>query len=354
MEYDCVIVLKVFLDDIIKTNGDNPYHIAIHPLKDIGQSGSLFFSEPLLEKFILTAEVPRSMLYGQYTLYFILLGILGIAFLFVVYVLSSRSVLRTMKDILNLITQIQSGELLAETEAGKSQWEEVQIIKDKISVLTGQLNDLSRKEYEGQLVQKNLEIELLNSQINPHLLYNSLSAVKLIAFKERNKQIDEVVDALIDYYRLVLNQGKQLITVGKELEYLEKYIHIHEISKKISYEVDFDVCSEVFDIEIPHLLLQPIVENAIIHGLNTAKEACVTIGARAEGDELLLEVADNGVGIEPARMDELNRLERLGYGLSSVVQRAQFYYGDNFKLTFASATGQGTKVSLRVSKTMNH
>jgi len=346
MKYDCIAELKVFVDSVMPT--DNIYNISLVPADSHYTVDSLHFSEALIDGFVLTGGVERDVLYKQYALYFFYLVLCAAAFLIVTFLLAERSVNKAMKDILGLIADIRSGDIM--TDKGPERWNELAVIKNKISELTNKLNEISVREYKHELTRRKLEVEVLTSKINPHMLYNSLSAIKLAAFKEKSFEIAEVADVLIDYYRLVLNRGEDTISVVKELEYLEKYIEIYKISKKTDYEVDFYVSNDAIDLELPHMLLQPILENALIHGLNSTKDKHIIISAHCDGEKIIIDISDNGVGIEQDELVRLNNRECLGYGLNSVIQRADFYYDGDFDFHIESEVGKGTKATLIVTK----
>lgn len=349
-KYNCIAEMKIFIDPVIPD--ENIYNIELLKTSEYRDDIPFTFSEEIPGGFTMISRISSDMLNRQYALYFVTLMTVGIAFLVITYVLASRSVNRTMKDILMLIEEIESGDII-DSSATPDRWKEVNIIKNKIGDMTKRLNDITSREYEQELLRRKLEIEVLNSKINPHLLYNSLSAIKLVAFKENTPKVSAMTDVLIDYYRLVLNKGEDTISVVSELEYLEKYIEIHEISKKIPYDVEYDICREAFDIRIPHMLLQPIIENAILHGLNTSTDAKIKISVHTAGDFMKIDIRDNGVGIEAEKLEELNSRRTMGYGLKSVIQRADFYYAGNFDFSVSSQPGMGTTVSLKIPRQMS-
>lgn len=347
LKYDCIAEHKVFTDGIFPE--DNVYKISLirEPKSGLDKDPMRLF-QPLMEGFVLTAEIDRGMLMKQYLIYLVKILLCGLGLLLLTFFLSERSVKTAMKDILSLINKIQGGDIL--TYDDDEEWSELAIIKNKISDLTKSLHDVSVREYKNELIRRKLEVSILNAKINPHLIYNSLSVIKLVAFRQKCMEVCDATDTLVNYYRLVLNKGEDTISVAMELEYLEKYIGIYKISKKKEYEVDYDVCEEAFDIDIPHLLLQPILENALIHGLNTAKHAYISITVYCEGDRLHIKIGDNGIGMDEETLARLNRHEGMGYGLNSVLQRADFYYGGDFRFSFESQQGVGTTVSLDIPR----
>lgn len=347
MKYDCVAEVKIFIDDIYPEN--NVYNIKLstdffeHETQD-----SLTLKQSLMDDFVLTGHVDKKLLSSQYLRYLLMIALCALSFLAITYILIDRSAKKSMKDILLLISKLESGDIL--TFDDNERWNEIAIIKNKMAELSEQLRIISVREYEHELRRKKLEVELLNSKINPHLIYNSLSVIKLAAFREKCLGVCEAADILVNYYRLVLNKGEDIITIALELEYLEKYIGIYRISKKKEYELEYDICEEAMDIEIPHMLLQPILENSLIHGLNHSKNPVISISASCEEDKVVIEIGDNGVGMPKDREEAINNRESLGYGLKSVIQRADFYYKGDFDFTLESEQGKGTIARLALSK----
>jgi len=345
MKYDCIIELKLFTDSILPK--DSKYNISLITSSDYKDDATLKFSKSVIESFVLTAEIEKKMLIRQYIKYFLAFLLFGFVFLLTTFFLAQRSVNKAMRDILDLIDKIEGGDILDDSKPIR--WNELFIIRNKISDLTNKLNEITTKEYQHELLRRKLEIEILNSKINPHFLYNSLSAIKLIAFEEKCPRITDATDSLIGYYRLALNKGEAIISVLSELEYLEKYIRIHKLSKDVDYDIDYD-CDEVLDIQIPHMLLQPLVENAIMHGLNNVPEARINICVYNEGKRLRIDVCDNGAGIDEDKLKKINDRKDLGYGLKSIIQRAEFYYGGEFDFHMNSTLGNGTVASLTIPK----
>lgn len=343
LENECVIEIKLYFDGSI----DNSEYVDKCEL--FSASNGMYkrknvVTEPVLETFYLQAQVPMRRLYVRYLLYFIQLLLFASLFLTAAYFLALTAIKHAISDIMVLVEQIDSEEFLLDN-AREIKWSELKKIQDSIFSLNRQIYEMNRDKYESQLLQKKLEIENLNLKINPHLLYNSLSVIKMGAFKKSDHETEKVVDLLVDYYRLMLNKGEEKIRLGQELEYLEKYIKIHEISKKVHFDVEVDISCEAYDVMIPHLILQPIVENSVFHGLGKdVANPSISFSVKYENDVLTIEICDNGTGISKHKVDKMNRKEELGYGLRNVFFRLDYYYGENYSLKFMSEENKGTCV----------
>ncbi len=345
LKNECVIEIKLYFDGNID---DSEYIDSCELFSGDFDAAKRkhVVTEPVFETFYLQAQIPMRRLYLRYLLYFMQLLLFALLFLTVAYFLALTSIKHAISDIMILVEQIDSEEFLLE-DAREIKWAELKKIQNSIFSLNRQIYEMNRDKYESQLLQKKLEIENLNLKINPHLLYNSLSVIKMGAFKKSDRETEKVVDLLVDYYRLMLNKDEEKIRLGQELEYLEKYIKIHEISKKINYDVEVDISSEAYDVMIPHLILQPIVENSVFHGLGKDVESpSISFSVKYDNEVLVIEICDNGTGIPKNKVEKMNKKEELGYGLRNVFFRLDFYYGENYSLKFVSEENKGTCVIL--------
>ncbi len=349
LKYNCFVEIKLYFEDILGTDlKENEYQILLNENWD--GKDKKFVGKPLYEIFVLALDNQTQQLWEYYSMYLFLYLFGGSFFLLITHYLVAKAVKHTTTDIIEFIETFDKEEnpLLIEP---KSKWKELRLIEKRIISLNKKIYNMSKEQYRNRLLVKNMEIELMNMKINPHLLYNSLSAIKLLAFKSKNFEIEEITNLLIDYYRLMLNKGDNMISIGDELDYLEKYVLINEVSKKVKYDFDVNISAEAYDVEIPHMLLQPIVENAIYHGLNGNDNSYIGFDVSLKDDDLIIEISDNGNGITPEKLYEINHKKELGYGLTNVVSRLDWFYHDRYELKFYSEFGKGTKVQLKLSIT---
>lgn len=347
LENECIIEIRLYFKNELLNNDIIDKCVFLSKEELSGQKNVV--SENIFEDFYLMAKIPSDRLYGYYIITLFRLIFAAVAFLTLALILASISIKHAMKDIMLLVEQIDGKDCLF-GESNVSKWYELRKIQNKIFSLNKQIYEMNIDKYEDQLLTKKLEIENLNLKINPHLLYNSLSVIKMGLFKKCDFETERVVDLLVDYYRLMLNKGEEKIMLGQELEYLEKYIKINEISKKSHYEVEVDIPSDAYNVLIPHLILQPIVENAIFHGFNNVSENCqIIFVVRYFDGSLNISIMDNGVGIDAEKVEKMNEGTELGYGLKNVFFRLKYYYEDNFELKFASEPGKGTQVLLHIN-----
>ena len=207
--------------------------------------------------------------------------------------------------------------------------------------------------YESRIKEQELEMKALQAQINPHFLYNTLSAINWYALETDNIQISEMVLALSKFYRTALNQGENVTTVQKELENIRAYIQIQQYIHSNSFDVEYEIDERVYSFPMPNLIIQPIVENALEHGidLKTDGRGKIVIRAALEKDSILLEVTDNGVGIPEEKRRDLLTNHSKSYGLWNVCKRLQLFYGEKEKdLIQYSSSSCGTVFQIHLHK----
>lgn len=199
------------------------------------------------------------------------------------------------------------------------------------------------REREAELRAREAELRALQAQINPHFLYNTLDSIYWMARLKKTEEAATMALALSESFKLSLNKGKETIPVFKELKHIEHYMTIQNIRYKGRIRCEIDVEPGVLKYEMLKLILQPLVENAVYHGLEPKTgEGLIRVTGRKEGGELVFVVEDDGVGMEDVSLTEL------GYGLRNVRERLKLYYGaEHSSFKIRSASGAGTRVEIR-------
>lgn len=201
---------------------------------------------------------------------------------------------------------------------------------------------------------KNMELKALQAQINPHFLYNTLELINWMSVKYKAPRIGRVVNTLAKFYKLSLSKGEDWVTVENELAHVQAYVQIQNMRFEDKIRLDFDVPEALYQKRILKLILQPLVENAILHGiLETPEEkGTIRITGRLAGKDLILHVQDDGVGMEEDKA--LNILnsdtpgDHHGYGIRNINDRIRLNYGVGYGLAFSSRPGEGTTVTVRI------
>lgn len=218
------------------------------------------------------------------------------------------------------------------------------------------LNNLVNEVLLAKINQQKYEIEILQSQINPHFLYNSLSLINSKAIIAGQNDISQMARLLSTFYRTMLNKGQQITSIASELENTKSYIAIQQMMHSQSFDVIYDIDESILQYQIPNLLLQPLAENAIIHGLDHRElpgKAILSVSCYQEYQDIVFKVMDNGCGMSETECEQILTKDSSGYGVKNVHQRIQLYYGSRYGLTFHSTKGIGTYVLLRISKNLN-
>lgn len=247
---------------------------------------------------------------------------------------------------------------MTEVDEGNLDVELVSVEKDEIGDLTrgfnqmlSRIRQLIQEVYESRIRQKQYEMTALRAQINPHFLYNSLSLINWKALEIGSDDISKATLALSRYYRTSLNKGKNMMSVREEIDNVRSYLQIQEMFHDYSFEVKMDVAEDILDYRTLNLILQPLAENAIAHGIDRRRgkdPGVITITGRRDGDCVVLAVADNGVGMEQEKAQTILTEKSSGYGVRNVNSRIQLEYGESYGLSIESEPGTGTKVTVRI------
>ena len=231
---------------------------------------------------------------------------------------------------------------------------EIAILSDRYDRIVDRLNTLIAEYYEEQRKKKEAEIRALEFQINPHFLYNTLDSIAWMCEQGRNAEAVEMVNALARLFRISISRGHELIPIRSELQHAESYLQIQSHRYKNQFSYSFDVQEECLDYLCNKITLQPIIENAIYHGINgLVDEGEIRISCRADGDDILFTVEDNGTGMEPEQVQAILRKERsdhTGIGIKNVNDRLKIYFGPAYGITIDSVPDEGTRVYIRMPK----
>ncbi|MGE5606215.1 MAG: cache domain-containing sensor histidine kinase [Bacteroidota bacterium] len=225
------------------------------------------------------------------------------------------------------------------------------------------IKDLIDRVYKLQIREREAELNALQAQINPHFLYNTLDTIFWKAERNRVPEISEMVLALSRIFRLSLNRGNELATVAQEQELVQEYLKLQQMrfKKKLTYNIDFD--PDLLVNKMPKLIIQPFVENAIIHGIEGLENGGhLQINGRLQQERMIFTITDNGIGMDEQKIDEILArnaghqehpvMVSGGYAIKNVLERLELYYSSNHELKFISTPGEGTTVTIDIPATL--
>lgn len=280
---------------------------------------------------------------------------LGTPILFIIIVLVLSWILihyfpkKLTKDLSFLVGQIeevQRGNL--DISIKLSETTEINILATSIQNLLNRIKKLIRQVYSKEIERQKLELSLLQSKMNPHFLYNNLSAINWIALEHGQEKIYVIATELANFYRTALNSGHDIDKLSIELENIKAYIKLQLISHENSFKVKYQVDKNLLEKEVPIFILQPLVENAIEHGIDQLwnEEGRIEIIIEQDGEWLQIKVYDNGTALyDKIGVSELSE-ENFGYGTSNVNKRIRLLYGNESGLKI-QADELGTTAIIR-------
>ena len=231
---------------------------------------------------------------------------------------------------------------------------EVQNLSDSFGHMVGRIQQLMTTVREEEIDLRKTELKALQAQINPHFLYNTLDSIAWMCERGKNADAVQMVHALARLFRISISRGHELIPIEKELQHAEAYLQIQKYRYKNQFTYHFTVDEGCLHCLCNKITLQPIIENAIVHGLDLMVDAGhIEITVRPDGGDILLIVADDGIGMEPEQVAALLQTEpsdRTGIGVKNVNDRLRIYFGPEYGLSITSAPYEGTTVTIRTPR----
>lgn len=265
-----------------------------------------------------------------------------------------QSITRPIRQLSEATDQVAKGDLSVRTTVNAGS--DVMLLSESLNTMIDKINQLLEQVKQEQIHLRDAELELLQAQINPHFLYNTLDTIVWLAEAGDQKKVVSMVGSLSKFFRTSLNQGKDIISIEEELQHVRSYLEIQQIRYQDILEYEIDVPQELGMYRIPKITIQPLVENALYHGIKN-KRGLGTIsitGEKAE-DCFYLYVTDNGIGMGEKRLQQIK--DRIGqnapdeneiYGLYNVNERIRLKFGQEYGISIKSVHMEGTQVSIRL------
>jgi len=283
---------------------------------------------------------------GKVTLY-VILGCF--AFCLIMIVLFSHNVLGPLNRIRKSMRAVEKENFDVNIPIKGN--DEIALISASFNRMSKRLDELINEVYAGQIKRKEAELKALQAQINPHFLYNTLDTIYWMCRMEKANESSDLIQALSKLFRLSLNSGDELTSVGRELEHLKSYMTIQKKRYEDSVEFDIQTSGELESCKVVKLVLQPLVENAIVHGIEPkGSGGTIRIRIYREDGQLVYRITDDGVGADETELLSLLQKVRQGnrgFGIKNVNDRIQLFFGAEYGLSFRTAAGAGLTVTVR-------
>ena len=266
-------------------------------------------------------------------------------------ILCTGTVTAPIQKLVEKMKSASAGKL--NISASYSSNDELAVLYNQFNLMMQKIQTLLNDIYEEQNAKQKMEIRLLQSQINPHFLYNTLNTIKSLIELDMNDTAVKAVSSMSSFYRNSLSKGQFIIPLRQELLLTEQYLYIQNLRYMdfVDYEITYEPSWEDHGAEIPKLTIQPVVENIFVHGL-TSQICHIHLIVSIKNGTICISVSDNGSGIPPEKLAELNRsirdfkTARHSFGLPSINHRIALLYGENYGLTIESSPEKGTTVTI--------
>ncbi len=293
--------------------------------------------------------------FTQWEVFSLLLLIAATGFSVIAAWAISRSIYLPIQRLHDVTTTITKNDLQA--LVNRDNVDEITELGMSFNIMIGKIRELLDAKIKEQEELKKAELRALQAQINPHFLYNTLDTIIWMAEAQATDQVVEIVTALSSFFRISLSKGRDWITIGEEIERTKSYLTIQRMRYRDILDFRVEADAEVLGYTILKLILQPLVENALYHGIKNKRcGGTIVVRARQRNrDEVLLEVEDDGIGFSPEKLAQL-RAELnddsgeirpdSGFGIENVNKRIRLYYGRQFGLSLASEYTKGTRATL--------
>lgn len=285
-------------------------------------------------------------------LYFIVAAVLLLAVILISSLLS-REITKPIRQLRDSMSMVEEGEF-EKANVDITTENEIGSLSKSFNVMTERIHTLMDQNVYEQKQKRKIELRALQAQINPHFLYNTLDSIIWMSEAGRNEEVVEMTSALARLLRQSISNDQELVAVEKEIDYVRSYLTIQKMRYQDKLEYSIDIDPEIRFVEIVKLTLQPLVENAIYHGLKY-KESKGNLDIRgfADGKDAVITIRDDGIGMEEQTLvhifDETEKEHKSnGVGVSNVQKRLQLYFGPEYGISYESKRGEGTMAIVRI------
>ena len=264
----------------------------------------------------------------------------------------SNSIVKPIQSLKSNMIEVSHGNLQSYSDLQKT--DEVSVLGQVFNQMLTEIENLINQVVNSQKQKRQAEFRALQSQINPHFLYNTLDTLQWKALEYNAFEVADLVNSLSRFFRISLSGGSEYIPIEDEIEHARTYLEIQKVRYKDKIQYNFQTGENLNQECVPKLIIQPLVENAIYHGLKPKKQGgAIDIIVTKEADFLHIEVRDNGVGMTKDKLDSLkanlkDSIESDHYGLYNINERLKYTFGEDYQIRVDSKKDMGTIVLLKI------
>lgn len=332
-------ISKYSYTNFFEGSGDSKHLVTIKPINYIGWKvvGIFHMNELVASK----NEVMR------YSVWILLLSII---FLAIIFIFISAKITKPIRQLEESMKKVEEGSF--DVNVSIKGEDEVVHLANTFNMMVNKIKQLMNQIVLEQEALRKSELNALQAQINPHFLYNTLDSIVWMAENGKSDDVITMVTSLARLFRISISRGKNIISVGEEIEHAKNYLIIQKIRYKNKFQYEIHVSQEVLQYKTIKLILQPIIENAIYHGIEyMVDEGSIIISAAIAENKLLFEVIDNGLGMNKETVEALlttdfKKKSAAGVGVKNVHQRIQLSFGTEYGINIESEPEEGTRVKI--------
>ena len=279
------------------------------------------------------------------------MGLMIVALFFSRFI--SRSITQPIQQLCDSMERVQEGDFSVSDIAVESQ-NEIGSLTKSFNVMTHRIQELMEQNIREQEAKRKSELKALQSQINPHFLYNTLDTIIWMAEGKKNEEVVLMTASLARLLRQSISNEDEVVSIGQEVEYARGYLTIQKMRYKDKMEFQIEVDPSILHIPLIKLVLQPVIENAIYHGLKYKEsKGLLLVKGFMKNDNAVLQVIDNGVGMDEETLAHIYERHKVNYqsngvGVYNVQKRLQLYYGNEYGITYESKKGEGTTATITI------
>lgn len=278
--------------------------------------------------------------------------IISVILLLIIYYIYSKKTNEPILRLKKAMEDIESGNL--NTRININSNDEIGFLAQGLNHMIENLEKYINKIYVAEIYQKEVQMELLKTQIQPHYMYNTLEVIRMTAITNDDFEAAEMIEGLSNQLKYIIGETREIVYIKEEIENVLNYFKIIHIRYEERIDLKIEIPNEIFNLKVPKLILQPIVENSVKYGLKLKEgKGMIVIKAKAEDNNLYISIIDNGLGIEDKNLKVIqnnltcnknNSINNGGIGLKNVYDRIKFIFGDEYGIEISSYEGAGTSV----------